>query len=48
MEMGRTLPKKRQAVWQSDIEKDLTACIVKTIETINSVKTGMSRNRNVM
>ena len=24
--------------WQSDIEKDLTACIVKTIETINEIK----------
>jgi DNA mismatch endonuclease (patch repair protein) len=24
--------------WQSDIEKDLTACIVKTIETINKLK----------
>jgi DNA mismatch endonuclease (patch repair protein) len=24
--------------WQSDIEKDLTACIVKTIETINAIK----------
>jgi DNA mismatch endonuclease (patch repair protein) len=24
--------------WQSDIEKDLTACIVKTIETINKIK----------
>jgi DNA mismatch endonuclease (patch repair protein) len=24
--------------WQSDIEKDLTTCIVKTIETINKMK----------
>jgi DNA mismatch endonuclease (patch repair protein) len=24
--------------WQSDIEKDLTICIVKTIETINKIK----------
>ncbi|MDR2648417.1 MAG: very short patch repair endonuclease [Clostridiales bacterium] len=24
--------------WQSDIEKDLMACIVKTIETINEIK----------
>jgi DNA mismatch endonuclease (patch repair protein) len=24
--------------WQSDIEKDLPACIVKTIETINKIK----------
>jgi DNA mismatch endonuclease (patch repair protein) len=24
--------------WQSDIEKDLTACIVKTIKTINGLK----------
>lgn len=24
--------------WQSDIEKDLTACIIKTIETINEIK----------
>ena len=27
--------------WQSDIEKDLSACIIKTIETINKIKNGM-------
>jgi DNA mismatch endonuclease (patch repair protein) len=29
--------------WQSDIEKDLTACIVKTIETVNEIKQSAGR-----